>query len=130
MLYDIWRARVSLICFDIVEQHLPDCVLRQFDYEQVIQASMSTCVDLHKLDRHGKPTEDWSLRHVRYVTVWERRAELVATRMPTVQPSVSLDYMRWYYTITRLFASPSFKVPTHHYQPSSMVVHLTVSVLL
>ncbi|CAH9087355.1 unnamed protein product, partial [Cuscuta epithymum] len=34
--YRIWRARVPLICFDIVELHLPDRVLRQFGYEQVI----------------------------------------------------------------------------------------------
>ncbi|CAH9094915.1 unnamed protein product [Cuscuta epithymum] len=32
----IWQARVPLICFDIVELHLPDRVLRQFGFEQVI----------------------------------------------------------------------------------------------
>ncbi|CAH9138829.1 unnamed protein product, partial [Cuscuta epithymum] len=30
----IWRARVPLICFDIVELHLPDRVMRQFGFEQ------------------------------------------------------------------------------------------------
>ncbi|CAH9101980.1 unnamed protein product, partial [Cuscuta europaea] len=108
--YDIWRARVPLIFFDIVELHLPDCVLRQFGYEQVIPAPVDTCVDLHKLDRRGNPTEDWSLRNIRYVIVWERRAELVVIGTPTLVPSVSVDYMRWYYSITRLFFSPSFRL--------------------
>ncbi|CAH9056834.1 unnamed protein product, partial [Cuscuta europaea] len=106
--YDIWRARVSLIFFDIVELHLPDHVLRQFGYEQVIPVPVDTCVNLHKLDRRGKPTEDWSLKHVRYVTVWERRAELVVIGTPTFVSSICVGYMIWYYSITRLFVSPSF----------------------
>ncbi|CAH9116190.1 unnamed protein product [Cuscuta europaea] len=127
--YAIWRARVSLICFDIVELHLPDRVMQQFGYEQVIPAPVDTFVDLHKLDRRGKPTEDWSLRHARYVAIWDRRAELVVTGTPTFVPSVSTDYMRLYYNITRVFVSPSFRLPTHHYQPSSMPLHFTTRAL-
>ncbi|CAH9094522.1 unnamed protein product [Cuscuta europaea] len=37
--------------------------------------------------------------------------------------------MRWYYNITRLFVSPSFRLPTHHYQPSSMTLYLTTRAL-
>ncbi|CAH9093021.1 unnamed protein product [Cuscuta europaea] len=70
--------------------------------------------------------QDWPLRHVRYISMWERRAEIVVTGMPTMQPSIPLDYMGWYYTITELFASPSFKLPTHNYQPSSVALHLMV----
>ncbi|CAH9050121.1 unnamed protein product [Cuscuta epithymum] len=126
----IWRARVPLICFDIVELHLPDRVMRQFGFEQVIPRPIDTYVELHKLDRRGKHTEDWALRHVRYVTMWDRRAELAVAGTPTYVPSVSGDYMGWYYSITRLFVSPSFRLPTHHYQPSSLALHLTVSILL
>ncbi|CAH9095095.1 unnamed protein product [Cuscuta europaea] len=125
----IWRARVPLICFDIVELHLPDRVLRQFGYEQVIPAPIDTYVDLHRLDKRWKHTEDWALRHVRYVTVSERRAELVVIGTPTLVPSISGDYMGWYYSITRLFVSPSFRLPTHHYQPSSLALHLTTRAL-
>ncbi|CAH9116383.1 unnamed protein product [Cuscuta europaea] len=126
----IWRARVSLICFDIVELHLPDRVLQQFGYEQVIPAPIDTYVELHRSDRRGNHIEDWALRHVRYVTMWERQAELVVTGTPTLVPSVSRDYMGWYYSITRLFVSASFRLPTHHYQPSSLALHLTTSILL
>ncbi|CAH9112440.1 unnamed protein product [Cuscuta europaea] len=61
--------------------------------------------------------------------MWDRRAELVVTGTPTFVPSVSGDYMRWYYNITRLFVSPSFRLPTHHYQPSSLDLHLTTRAL-
>ncbi|CAH9124728.1 unnamed protein product [Cuscuta epithymum] len=61
--------------------------------------------------------------------MWERRAELVVAGTPTFVPSVSGDYMRWYYSITRLFVSPSFRLPTHHYQPSSLALHLTTRAL-
>ncbi|CAH9133509.1 unnamed protein product [Cuscuta epithymum] len=37
--------------------------------------------------------------------------------------------MGWYYSITRLFVSPSFRLPTHHYQPSSLPLHLTTRAL-
>ncbi|CAH9144749.1 unnamed protein product [Cuscuta epithymum] len=62
--------------------------------------------------------------------MWERRAELVVAGTPTYVPSVSGDYMGWYYSITRLFVSSSFRLPTHHYQPSSLALHLTVSILV
>ncbi|CAH9110913.1 unnamed protein product [Cuscuta europaea] len=37
--------------------------------------------------------------------------------------------MGWYYNITHLFVSPSFRLPTHHYQPSSLALHLTTRAL-
>ncbi|CAH9144412.1 unnamed protein product [Cuscuta epithymum] len=122
----IWRACVPLICFNIVELHSPDRVLRQFGFEQVIPAHIDTYVELHRLDRRGKHTEDWALRYVRYVTLWDRRADLVVTGTPTFAPSVSGDYMGWYYSITRLFVSPSFRLPTHHCQPIFLALHLTL----
>ncbi|CAH9144748.1 unnamed protein product [Cuscuta epithymum] len=61
--------------------------------------------------------------------MWERRAELVVAGTPTYVPSVSGDYMGWYYSITRLFVSSSFRLPTHHYQPSSLALHLTTRAL-
>ncbi|CAH9076275.1 unnamed protein product [Cuscuta europaea] len=103
--------------------------MRQFGYEWVIPAPVDTFVDLHKLDRCGKPIEDWSLRHARYMAIWHRRAKLVVIGTPTFVPSVSADYMRWYYSIMQVFVSPSFRLPTHHNQPSSMALHLTTQAL-
>ncbi|CAH9117704.1 unnamed protein product [Cuscuta europaea] len=37
--------------------------------------------------------------------------------------------MGWYYSITRLFVPPSFRLPTHHYQPGSLALHLTTRAL-
>ncbi|CAH9097169.1 unnamed protein product [Cuscuta epithymum] len=54
----------DFISKDIVELHLPDRVLRQFGFEHVVPRPIDTYVELHRLDRRGKHTEDWALRHV------------------------------------------------------------------
>ncbi|KAM3289894.1 hypothetical protein P3S67_018183 [Capsicum chacoense] len=33
---DMWRVRVSIFCWDVVEVHLPDRVMRQFGLQQMI----------------------------------------------------------------------------------------------
>ena len=52
-------AEVPLICFDVVEWHLPSCVLRQFGRRQVIPAAPNTGVGLHSIDRRGRAGIDW-----------------------------------------------------------------------
>ncbi|XP_057527841.1 uncharacterized protein LOC130806685 [Amaranthus tricolor] len=49
--HEIWRSRCPLICFDIVELHLPDRVMRQFGLEQVIPQAYDTQPQLHAIDR-------------------------------------------------------------------------------
>ncbi|CAH9130918.1 unnamed protein product, partial [Cuscuta epithymum] len=126
---EIWRARVPLICFDVVEHHFPDRVLRQFGLQQITPRPCDTSVDLHKIDRRGKHTEDWGMRHIQYITMWDERAAYIVDGIPSLVPTASVDYMRWYYTITRVFISPSFRLPTDHYQPSSVALHMTTRAL-
>ncbi|XP_020255116.1 serine/threonine-protein phosphatase 7 long form homolog [Asparagus officinalis] len=46
----IWRARVHLICFEIVEMHVPDRVLRQFDLAQHVHPiSRSSTPYMHRI---------------------------------------------------------------------------------
>ncbi|RVW42730.1 Serine/threonine-protein phosphatase 7 long form-like [Vitis vinifera] len=48
---EIWRTMSPLICFDIVEWHRPEQVLRQFGLQQGIRPSCSIELDLHSVDR-------------------------------------------------------------------------------
>jgi len=49
----IWRARISLICYEIVEMHVPDRVLRQFSLNQHIlepDEQLPTMDRKHRID--------------------------------------------------------------------------------
>ncbi|KAK9269286.1 hypothetical protein L1049_001056 [Liquidambar formosana] len=52
---ELWRTRSPLICFDVLEWHFPDRVLRQFGFRQSIPEHCHTDERLHKVDRRGKP---------------------------------------------------------------------------
>ncbi|KAL7235321.1 hypothetical protein ACSBR1_018759 [Camellia fascicularis] len=54
-------ARVPLICFDVVEWHLPDRVLRQFGRVQSVPNWCDTKWQLHATDRRGRVGIDWSV---------------------------------------------------------------------
>ena len=52
--YDIWLVQVPLNCFDIVEMHCPDRVMRQFGLSQHILDYIDTTKELHSVSRQGK----------------------------------------------------------------------------
>ena len=49
-----WRASIPLICFDIVEVHLPERVMRQYGMVQGIPPPCDTEVELHLTSRKGQ----------------------------------------------------------------------------
>ncbi|XP_057521657.1 serine/threonine-protein phosphatase 7 long form homolog isoform X2 [Amaranthus tricolor] len=71
--HGIWRSRCPLICFDIVELHLPDRVMRQFVLEQVIPDACDTQTALHAIDRRIGD-KNYNLRHRSKVDAWNDRA--------------------------------------------------------
>ncbi|XP_021757408.1 serine/threonine-protein phosphatase 7 long form homolog [Chenopodium quinoa] len=102
----IWRSRAPLICFDVVEFHLPDRVLRQFGLDQPIPQDVDTDVALHRKDRRGQ--RNWEIRHSDHVHEWSRREALVVQGYPftgTSSPAMT-EYMAWYRRITRLVITP------------------------
>lgn len=115
----LWRTRAPLICFDVVELHLPDRVLRQFGLLQLIPAGVDTNDALHKKDRRAK--SNWMSVHSTHLQEWSRREALVVQGAPSEGPSPSLhEYMAWYRRITRrLISRPSGQRPPSHYQPAS-----------
>ncbi|XP_021753157.1 serine/threonine-protein phosphatase 7 long form homolog [Chenopodium quinoa] len=116
----IWRSRAPLICFDVVEFHLPDRVLRQFGLDQPIPQDVDTDVALHRKDRRGQ--RNWEIRHSDHVHEWSRREALVVQGYPftgTSSPAMT-EYMAWYRRITRLVITPpSQERPPSYYQPAT-----------
>ena len=50
----MWTARVSLVCFCIVERHHSNRVLRQFGLAQEPLDDVMYNDRLHRIDLHGK----------------------------------------------------------------------------
>lgn len=50
----VWRTRTPLICFDVVEYHLPDRVMHQFGLKQTIPEDADTGDTLHRNDRRAQ----------------------------------------------------------------------------
>ena len=59
----MWRLIVPLICFWLVEFHLPDRVQQQFELKQEQPRDANTNHDLHKIDASGKVQKNWSVEH-------------------------------------------------------------------
>ncbi|EOA39489.1 hypothetical protein CARUB_v10008092mg [Capsella rubella] len=104
---NIWRTVAPLICFDVVEWHRPDRVLRQFGLHQTIPAPCDNEKALHSIDKRGKSIYDWSARHSRHIELWEARRSSVVFAEPECIPMDYNDpYMEWYRRITRRIISP------------------------
>ena len=103
----IWRAKVPLIYFWIVEGHHPDRVFRQFRMKQRVPLVVDTSTDLHKISLQGKWEKDWEVEH--HVHIQQR-----ANRGHDVRDAPLLDgddtylvqYIKWYDRSTRRYITP------------------------
>ncbi|KAL5555078.1 hypothetical protein UlMin_037314 [Ulmus minor] len=126
----VWRTMAPLVCFDIVEWHRPDRVLRQFGLHQGIPTQCDTEVKLHAIDRRGRHHYDWRAYHEQYIQLWEAREESIATGEPDEHTMHYHDpYMQWYRSITRRMITPLTQIPHMRIQPSSGMTHLLVQSL-
>lgn len=125
----IWRTVAPLICFDIVEWHHPERVLRQFGHGQMIPGSCDFDVQLHKTDRRGKSGHDWLAHHGQQVAMWNAREQSVVDAQHIQDsPALRAQYMDWYKRITRLVISPPTRTPSGAYQPVASDLHMMVGV--
>lgn len=114
-----WRAMTMLICFEIVEIHLPDRVMRQFGLYQDVPIACDTSSDLHRIDRRGRGDVNWALQHHSFIQLWDQRLQYIVDGAPSQGHMDYHDpYMVWYRTITRRFINPEYIPPSTHYQPA------------
>ncbi|XP_073127156.1 serine/threonine-protein phosphatase 7 long form homolog [Henckelia pumila] len=104
----VWRSVCPLVCFDIVEMHRPNRVMRQFGMRQSIPIPATNGDELHRLTRQGRRNYDWAVHHQGYLAQWENRHGLVVSSgyHHGVHPTTR-DYKRWYDQITVRFISPT-----------------------
>ena len=124
---EIWQTMSPLICFDIVEWHRPEQVLRQFGLQQGIRPSCSIELDLHSMDRRGRHKYDWGAFHAQYITLWGSREERIATAPPMVGVMQFHDpYMEWYRRITRRLITPPLHRDQMRYHSTATTTQLSV----
>ncbi|KAH9616569.1 hypothetical protein KSS87_002203 [Heliosperma pusillum] len=105
-----WCVVSPMICFDIVEWHLPNRVARQFGWKQNIPEPADTEPKLHKMDKRGAHSRNWAEYHSAYLAMWFRRYQF---RFLGVEDNSDMGYndpyMVWYRDRTRRFISPTFQ---------------------
>lgn len=98
----LWKAICPLICFYVVEYHLPHRVMRQFGLLQPLPPQpLDTLVDLHRLDRKKNRTiTDWSKHHKKYIDEWNAAVD---TSEPHLHKNKRYrDYLEWLHGATRM----------------------------
>ena len=80
--------------------------MRQFGFKQNIPNDCDTDAKLHKVDLRSKKDPDWSVKHARFIQIWNDGGEQIEG-----EPDVELGnyddlYMNWFRRITRRFISP------------------------
>ena len=66
----MWTATVPLVCFHLVEKHIPDQVVHQFGMIQEIPRDVDTDTVLHKIDLRGKVGVHWMRKHAMHIMEW------------------------------------------------------------
>ena len=67
---EVWCLVTPLICFQIIEWHLPNRVLHQFGMQQEIPQPVNTKVKLHDCNLRGKVHENLRYHWRDYITIW------------------------------------------------------------
>ncbi|KAG9456253.1 hypothetical protein H6P81_000761 [Aristolochia fimbriata] len=102
----VWRSRTPIICFEIVEMHVPDRVLLQFGLEQHTPPQDVDVIE--RISRKGRPQVDWRRYHESFVQRWDRRVQTVVDGKPAMTERLpSSTYMQWYLKITNRLNFPS-----------------------
>ncbi|XP_020259550.1 serine/threonine-protein phosphatase 7 long form homolog [Asparagus officinalis] len=119
---DVWRARIPLICFEIVEIHVPDRVLRQFGLRQHIPRPVER---IERAWIKGAHHANWEIIRQAYIGSWDLREEQVVMERADA-PDLGV-YLWWYWGITRRWIFQENKAPKE-YIPRGPVERELVSV--
>ncbi|CAN6286726.1 unnamed protein product [Urochloa humidicola] len=112
----VWRSRTPLICFQIVEMHVPDRVLLQFGMVQHIPDLVEA---VERVTMQGKADQDWTTYHDKYIKQWQNRLFSVVEQQDTgdSDPIHARNcYLEWYWRITRRWISTPVECPIISYE--------------
>ncbi|KAL5184175.1 Serine/threonine-protein phosphatase 7 long form [Glycine soja] len=100
----IWRRVVPMICFNVVECHQPDRVMRQFGLQQPIPGPPLQPSNIHGLTLKGKSGHNWRRLLQPALNEWnchyERRFQETPPQVGSL--SVNSEYMKWFRCKTKL----------------------------
>ena len=117
-----------LICFETVEWHHPEQVLRQFRLHQEIPPDYSYEQMLHRVDACGQHQRDWATYYALYIALWDTRAARIITSPPMVGLMDFHDpYMQWYRRTTRRFMTPTLHRDAMRFHATAGSTHVLVS---
>ena len=103
----IWRAKVLLIYFWIVEGHHPDRVFRQFGMKQPIPLVVDTSTNLHRISLQGKWEKDQEVEHHVHIQQWANRGhEVCDAPLLDGDDTYLIQYMTWYDRSIRWYITP------------------------
>ena len=108
---------MPLICFDIVEVHLPERVLRQYRLVQGIPPPCDTESQLHLISSKNQGLAIWMDINWRHIGRWDGRLELLAQGTPinVHGAPTTPEYMPWFLSITRRWMTPHGIITMAHY---------------
>ncbi|KAH0783772.1 hypothetical protein KY290_003370 [Solanum tuberosum] len=129
---DIWRARVPIFCWDVVEVHLPDRVMRQFGLVQAIPSPFPFDATHFPHDRRGRPNTNWELEHAQWLHFWNHIDQYVCNT-PILHGSLRYDdpYLIWFRRITRFIIGNPISSPQQQqgYVPNATAYETMVSLI-
>ncbi|XP_074318174.1 serine/threonine-protein phosphatase 7 long form homolog [Silene latifolia] len=98
-----WIVNAPLICFEAVEWHFPNRVVRQFGWHPTVPPMCKTSKKLHAIDRRGKAT-DYAEMHKLSIEKWNNRKARTTPRGVPYNGYLDYndDYLKWYRSITCL----------------------------
>ncbi|KAH1256786.1 Serine/threonine-protein phosphatase 7 long form [Glycine max] len=104
----LWTCIVPLICFQKVEWHQPDRVMRQFGMQQPIPGPVMQPNNIHDLTLKGKEGRNWLRLMQPALNEWNSRYERRVEQTPPQTWTLSLNskYMRWYRRKTKVYVNP------------------------
>ncbi|KAG6513450.1 hypothetical protein ZIOFF_023780 [Zingiber officinale] len=115
-----WRSATYLICWEIIEAHLPNRVLRQFGMHQPIPIPrlLDKHVALHKMTRSGRANTNWIETHQQYIDHWRDSLNHVENGELVNDPMhASVEYMSWYWQrIVIYITNPSQRFSSSGFQ--------------
>lgn len=103
-----WRVIAPLICFEVVEWHLPERCVRQFGWHQEVPPLCNTCVRLHGMGRRGIGLKDFAAMHAQWILQWTNRQNKLVQPGPLYRGFMDYndEYLVWFRSITRRQISP------------------------